>query len=68
VSEDVAQVYRLLSDGIPLRLDTRIVLRITGDPREEVLPARLGAGRSSDAMLWRISSCVHRLPANFSIR
>jgi hypothetical protein len=35
------EVYRLLSDGIPLRLDTRIVLRITGDPREETLPSVL---------------------------
>jgi hypothetical protein len=30
-----------LTDGIPLQLDTRIILRITGDPREEVLPTVL---------------------------
>jgi hypothetical protein len=44
------QVYRLLTDGIPLRLDTRIVLRITGDPREEVLPAVLPSGFESMAL------------------
>jgi hypothetical protein len=45
------QVYRLLTDGIPLRLDTRIVLRITGDPREEVLPTVLPS--SFEAMALR---------------
>jgi hypothetical protein len=44
------QVYRLLTDGIPLRLDTRIVLRITGDPREEVLPAVLPSSFEATAL------------------
>jgi hypothetical protein len=44
------QVYRLLTDGIPLRLDTRIVLRITGDPREEVLPAVLPSNFEATAL------------------
>jgi hypothetical protein len=44
------QVYRLLTDGIPLRLDTRIVLRITGDPREEVLPAVLPGSFEATAL------------------
>ncbi len=38
------QVYRLLSDDIPLQLDTRIVLRVTGDPREETLSPVLPKG------------------------
>ena len=44
------QVYRLLTDGIPLRLDTRIVLRITGDPREEVFPAVLPGSFEATAL------------------
>ncbi|HWX33693.1 MAG TPA: hypothetical protein VNZ53_40480 [Steroidobacteraceae bacterium] len=44
------QVYRLLTDGIPLRLDTRIVLRITGDPREEGLPAVLPGSFEATAL------------------
>jgi hypothetical protein len=44
------QVYRLLTDGIPLRLDTRIVLRVTGDPREEVLPAVLPGSFEATAL------------------
>jgi len=44
------QVYRLLTDGIPLKLDTRMVLRITGDPREEVLPGVLPAGFEAAAL------------------
>jgi hypothetical protein len=44
------QVYRLLTDGIPLRLDTRIVLRITGDPREEVLPVVLPGSFEATAL------------------
>ena len=31
------QVYRLLEDGIPLRLITRLQLKVSGDAREEVL-------------------------------
>jgi hypothetical protein len=44
------QVYRLLTDGIPLRLDTRIMLRVTGDPREEVLPGVLPGGFEAAAL------------------
>jgi hypothetical protein len=44
------QVYRLLTDGIPSRLDTRIVLRITGDPREEVLPGVLPGSFEATAL------------------
>lgn len=44
------QVYRLLTDGIPLKLDTRIMLRITGDPREEVLPGVLPGGFEATAL------------------
>ena len=44
------QVYRLLTDGIPLKLDTRIVLRVTGDPREEVLPGVLPGGFEAAAL------------------
>ena len=44
------QVYRLLTDGIPLRLDTRIVLRITGDAREEVLPGVLPGSFEATAL------------------
>ena len=44
------QVYRLLTDGIPLKLDTRMVLRITGDPREEVLPGVLPGGFEATAL------------------
>jgi len=59
------QVYRLLTDGIPLRLDTRIVLRITGDPREEVLPAVLPS--SFEAMALR-SPLPGRLGPDGSLR
>jgi hypothetical protein len=44
------QVYRLLTDGIPLKLDTRIVLRVTGDPREEVLQGVLPGGFEAAAL------------------
>ena len=44
------QVYRLLTDGIPLKLDTRMVLRVTGDPREEVLPGVLPGGFEAAAL------------------
>jgi hypothetical protein len=44
------QVYRLLTDGIPLRLDTRVVLRVTGDAREEVLPAVLPGSFEATAL------------------
>jgi hypothetical protein len=44
------QVYRLLTDGIPLQLDTRIVLRITGDPREELLLGVLPGGFEAAAL------------------
>jgi hypothetical protein len=44
---------RLLSDGIPLRLETRIVLRIPGDPREEMLPSVLPSYR------FRRAKCCH---------
>jgi len=44
------QVYRLLTDGIPLSLDTRIVLRVTGDPREEVLLGVLPGGFDAAAL------------------
>jgi hypothetical protein len=44
------QVYRLLTDGIPLKLDTRMMLRITGDPREEVLLGVLPSGFEATAL------------------
>jgi len=44
------QVFRLLSDGIPLMLETRIVLRVTGDPREEVLQGAMPAGFEAVAL------------------
>jgi len=59
------QVYRLLTDGIPLRLDTRIVLRVTGDAREEVLPAVLPNG--FEAMALR-SPLPARLDPDGSVR
>jgi hypothetical protein len=44
------QVYRLLSDGIPLMLETHIVLRITGDAREEILAGVLPSGFEAVAL------------------
>jgi hypothetical protein len=44
------QIYRLLTDGIPLKLDTRMVLRVTGDPREEVLMGVLPGGFEAAAL------------------
>jgi hypothetical protein len=44
------QVYRLLSDGIPLNIETRIVLRVTGDAREEVLSGALPTGTEAIAL------------------
>jgi hypothetical protein len=38
------QVYRLLEDGIPLRLTTRLQLKVSGDAREEVLARVLPEG------------------------
>ncbi len=38
------QVYRLLSDGIPLTLNTRLILQVAGDAREETLPQVLPPG------------------------
>jgi hypothetical protein len=38
------QVYRLLEDGIPLNLITRLQLKVSGDAREEVLARVLPAG------------------------
>jgi hypothetical protein len=38
------QVHRLLSDGIPARLDTRLTLRATGSSREVLLGPVLPAG------------------------
>lgn len=38
------QVYRLLEDGIPLQLTTRLQLRISGDAREELLARVLPQG------------------------
>jgi hypothetical protein len=38
------QVYRLLSDGIPTMLETRLDLQVAGDVREETLPNVLPAG------------------------
>ena len=38
------QVYRLLEDGIPLRLITRLQLKVSGDAREEVLAHALPGG------------------------
>jgi hypothetical protein len=38
------QVYRLLSDGIPVALQTRVNLQVAGDAREETLPPVLPPG------------------------
>jgi hypothetical protein len=38
------EVYRLLSDGIPMRLQTMVQLQVAGDAREESLPPLLPAG------------------------
>jgi hypothetical protein len=38
------QVYRRLSDGIPVMLETRLELEVAGAAREETLPAVLPAG------------------------
>jgi hypothetical protein len=38
------QVYRLLTDGIPEILNTRLSLQVAGDAREETLPAILPRG------------------------
>ncbi|HEY0802887.1 MAG TPA: hypothetical protein VGD54_18775, partial [Steroidobacteraceae bacterium] len=38
------QVYRLLSDGIPTALETRLDLQVAGDVREEALPNVLPQG------------------------
>jgi len=38
------QVFRLLTDGIPANLETRLVFEVSGKGREEVLPAPLPAG------------------------
>jgi hypothetical protein len=38
------QVYRLLSDGIPTTLETRLNLQVAGDVREEALPNVLPQG------------------------
>ena len=38
------QVWRRLQDDIPLRLETRIRLRVSGPPRERVIPLPLPAG------------------------
>ncbi|HEV7613837.1 MAG TPA: hypothetical protein VGO37_18305 [Steroidobacteraceae bacterium] len=38
------QVYRLLSDGIPATLETRLDLQVAGEVREEVLPNMLPRG------------------------
>jgi hypothetical protein len=38
------QVYRLLQDDIPLRLTTRLQLKVSGDAREEVLARALPDG------------------------
>ena len=38
------QVYRLLEDGIPLRLTTRVQLKVSGDAREELLARVLPEG------------------------
>ena len=38
------QVYRLLSDGIPVTLQTRLSLQVAGDAREETLPPVLPPG------------------------
>ncbi|MCK5878709.1 MAG: hypothetical protein KAH24_02950, partial [Holophagae bacterium] len=50
------KVYRLLEDGIPLWLTTRIELRVSGRSREEKLGTILPAG-------WQLSSVMSRLPA-----
>ena len=44
------QVYRLLTDGIPLMLETRVELRITGDPREENLIGVIPPGFAAVAL------------------
>ena len=38
------EVYRLLSDGIPATLETRLLLQAAGNVREEVLPSALPPG------------------------
>jgi hypothetical protein len=38
------RVYRLLTDGIPATLNTRVLLQAAGDAREEVFPAILPQG------------------------
>ncbi|MBK8286202.1 MAG: hypothetical protein IPK97_15715 [Ahniella sp.] len=38
------QVFRLLIDGIPARMETRLVFEVSGKGREEVLPPPLPAG------------------------
>ena len=38
------QVYRLLSDGIPATLETRLLLQAAGNAREEPLPSVLPSG------------------------
>ncbi len=38
------QVYRLLSDGIPATLETRLLLQAAGNVREELLPSVLPSG------------------------
>ncbi len=38
------QVFRLLADGIPARLETRMVFEVSGKGREEVLPPPLPPG------------------------
>ena len=44
------QVYRLLTDGIPLMLETRVELRVTGDPREEILNGVIPSGFAAVAL------------------
>ena len=50
------RVYRLLEDGIPMWLTTRIELRVSGRSREEKLGPALPTG-------WHLSSVKSRLPA-----
>jgi hypothetical protein len=38
------QVYRLLSDGVPATLETRLLLQAAGNVREELLPSVLPSG------------------------
>ncbi len=49
------RVYRLLEDGIPMWLTTRIELRVSGRSREEKLGPALPTG-------WHLSSVKSRLP------